>query len=154
MAAKSKEVDQTKVVTTASGVRIETPKSDRGKKPNVAVTVVHDMNPASGFVPWLRQNAVIGLAVGFVVGTQMQVVVKQFIDGFVTPLFLLFSGSSEQPLNKRVWVWHLGDNTPQTIYWGAIVYTIINFVFVLLILYIVIKFLKLDKFDQPKKKGE
>lgn len=149
MAAKTKQVDQTKIVTTGSTLRIETPKSSRQHKPNVAVTVVQEINPASGFLNWLRQNAVIGLAVGFVVGTQMQVVVKQLIDSFINPLFQLFFGG--QQLNQRTVYLHFNGHT-QPFTWGAFVSALINFLFILLTIYIIIKFLSLDKFDKPKKK--
>ena len=142
-----KPVDQTKIVTTGSTVRIETPSSSRQKKPNVAVVVAQEINPASGFIDWLRQNAVIGLAVGFVVGTQMQVVVKQLIESFINPVFqLLFGG---QQLNQRTAYLHFNGHS-QPFAWGAFVSVLINFLFILLTIYIVIKFLKLEKFDKPK----
>ena len=116
----------------------------------MAVVVAQEINPASGFVNWLRQNAVIGLAVGFVVGTQMQVVVKQLIDSFINPLFQLFFGG--QQLSQRTAYLHFNGHT-QPFAWGAFVSALINFLFILLTIYIIIKFLKLDKFDKPKDKS-
>ena len=147
MADKSKgDVDQTKVVTTASGVRIETPKSNRQHKPKVTVTI-DDINPASGFVDWLRANAVVGLAIGFVIGTQVQLVVKQLISSFIDPLFVLLFG---QQLTTRSFTLHFSGRSA-SFTWGTFVYSLINFIFLLLAIFLIIKFLKLDKLDKPKK---
>src|SRR5579863_4219878 len=46
-----------------------------------------------GFVNFLREHAIVGLAVGFVLATQVQSVVKQLINSFIEPLFQLITGN-------------------------------------------------------------
>ena len=50
--------------------------------------------PVAGFVEFLRERAVVGLAVGFVFGSQIQALVNKFIVGFVVPMFQLLGGSN------------------------------------------------------------
>lgn len=128
---------------------MEEPSSSRQRKPRTTV-IVQEMNPASGFVAWLRQNAVVGLAIGFVVGTQVQVVVKQLISSFIDPLFTLFFG---QELSNKAFYVTLNGTTAK-ISWGLFLNVLINFLFTLLAIYIIIKILKLDKLDQPKDKDK
>ncbi len=142
-----KPVDQTQSVTT-SNLRMEAPKSSRHHKTNVTELLTQDLNPVGGFVKFLRENAVVGLAIGFVVGTQVQVVVKQLITSFIDPTFLLFFG---QTLTNRVFVLHFRGRSA-SYNWGDFAYALLNFFFILLTVYVIIKVLNLDKLDQPKKK--
>jgi large-conductance mechanosensitive channel len=104
--------------------------------------------PVSGFTEFLRERAVVGLAVGFVLGTQVQTVVKQFISSFVDPLFqLLFSGN--KALSSRTFTLHF-DGRHANFGWGAVVYALLDFIFVAATIYAVIKIFQLDKLDKKK----
>jgi large-conductance mechanosensitive channel len=100
--------------------------------------------PLAGFVTFLRERAVVGLAIGFVVGTQVQGVVKQFITSFIDPLFALVSPGT---LSDKKWViWSHGQKVDFA--WGSFVYGLIVFLFTLFIIYAVIKLLRLDRLDK------
>lgn len=142
---KSSTARTTRVVTTGP-VRIEQPRSKRQQKTDL-VEIVQEVNPASGFVNFLREQAVVGLAVGFIIGTQAQTVVKQLVASFVDPLFTLFFGKE---LSERTFTLTFHGRTAD-FSWGAFVYMLLNFLFVILAIYVVIKFFKLDKLDKPKK---
>lgn len=143
--SKKSAAKTTRIVTTGSTIRIEQPKSSRQQKPDI-VEIVQEVNPASGFVNFLREQAVVGLAVGFIIGTQAQAVVKQLVASFINPLFTLFFG---EQLTTRTFAFTFHDRTA-SFGWGAFVYGLLNFLFVLLAIYVVIKFFKLDKLDKPK----
>ena len=116
-------------------------KSDDSKKER------HLSGSFGGFTDFLRQNAIVALAVGFVVGTQVQGVVKQLIASFINPLTaLLFGGAA---LSSRTFTLHF-DHHYANFGWGALVYTLIDFIFVLLVIYGIIKLFQLDKLDKPK----
>ncbi len=101
--------------------------------------------PVAEFVAFIRERAVVGLAVGFVVATQVQAVVKQFIVSFVDPLFQLFGGKS---LNEQKFTLHLNGHQADFI-WGGLVYALLNFIVIVLTIYVVVKVFKLDKLDKP-----
>ena len=69
---KRRKASTSKMVTTGTTIRIEQPKSQRKPKPKVAVVVAQEINPVSGFVGFLREHAVVSLAVGFAIATQAQ----------------------------------------------------------------------------------
>lgn len=98
--------------------------------------------PVSGFADFLREGAVVGLAIGFVLGTQVQLVVKQFINSFVDPMFKLLSGN--QALSARSFTLSLNGRT-ESFGWGALVYALMDFLFVALTIYLVVKIFHLDK---------
>ncbi len=100
--------------------------------------------PLSGFISFIRERAVVGLAIGFVVGTQVQGVVKQFTTSFIDPLFALITPGK---LSDKAWtVWSHGRRVDFD--WGSFVYGLIVFLFTLFIIYAIIKLLRLDKLDK------
>lgn len=106
--------------------------------------------PVVGFVDFLREKAVVGLAIGFVVGTQVQGVAGSVNTNFINPLIdLIFPRS--QPLLTRKALVTIGSNHAATFRWGAVVYTLLDFLFVLIALYILIKVFKFDKLDKRKQ---
>ncbi len=100
-----------------------------------------------GFADFLREYSVIGLAVGFVAGSQVTVVVKQLLTSFLTPAFLLFFGKDLNTASVTVH-WH---GRSAVVNWGASVYALIDFLFILIIVYIAIKLFKLDRFQKKEK---
>lgn len=119
----------------------------KSNKAKVTRLVSSDINPANGFIGFLRENAVVGLAVAFVIGAQVQVLVKQLIASFIDPLSQLIFG---QALSQRSLALHYHGRTAD-FSWGSFVYALMDFLFILLVIYLIIKILKLDKLDKPKK---
>jgi large-conductance mechanosensitive channel len=141
---RKRTIDQTKVITTGSVVRIETPSSSRNKP---KVTVTSESVPGHGFVLFLREHAIVGLAIGFVIGTQVQALVKLLIDSFINPAFKLLFG---QALTSRTFMLHWHGRSA-AFAWGAFAYGLLDFLFVLAAVYILVRSLKLEKLDKPKK---
>ena len=142
----SRKNAKNQITTSGNTIKIETPRGRR--KPNVSV-VVGAVNPIGGFVGFLREHAIVGLAVGFVIGTQVQSIVKQLISGFIDPFSkLLFPG--DQALSNRTFTLHFNGRYAD-FGWGALAYQLIDFLFILFVIYAIIKTFKLDKLDQPKK---
>lgn len=137
----------TKTTKAAKSTTVKTADADVTIKPtakNTTVTVA--TRPVNGFVEFLRERAVVGLAVAFVLGTQVQTVVKQLIASFVDPMFqLLFSGN--KALSTRTFTLHF-DGRHANFGWGALAYTLIDFIFVAFAVYAVIKLFQLDKLDK------
>lgn len=121
----------------------------RAQKVVISATPGVFTQPVNGFVIFLREHAIVGLAVGFVIGTQVQTVVKQITDSFINPMFALFFSGNET-LAARTFTLHFG-NRHANFGWGAVAYTLLDFLFVLAVLYILIRVSKLDKLDTPAK---
>lgn len=145
---KRKTSDQTTVVTSGSTIRIETPHSGRQHKPNPAIVIVQEKNPVTGFVQFLRDHAVVGLAIGFIVGQQANTLVKQFVSAFVDPSFKLIFG---QALTERTLTLHRHEQ-PVIFPWGSFAYGVLSFVFVVVAIYITVKIFRLTKLEKPEDK--
>jgi large-conductance mechanosensitive channel len=143
----------THVITTSAGnVRITEPKNLGTKRGKPGITVLvgeqaQQLNPVSGFVGFLRERAVVGVAIAFVVATQMQAVVKVLIDKFIDPAFKLLFGGVK--LSDRIFTLHWHGRAG-TFGWGAVVYALVDFLFVVGAIYLIIRLFKLDKLDKKK----
>lgn len=119
-----------------------------GKMKGHKVTVLLDaddvvLDQVHGFVDFLRDNAIVGLAVGFVAGLQAQAVVKSLIDSFITPALQMVFGADLQKQQFHSNFLHGGNFA-----WGKMVYALLNLVVVLLVIYALIKIFKLDKLQK------
>lgn len=144
--ATNKKTFTTQIKTNSgSSVRIDTPKGRANKRiPKVSVVVGPD-EVVGGFVNFLREKAVVGLAVGFLVGQQVQGFSKQLIEAFIDPAFKMFFGEALSKQSFYVAFRHGADFK-----WGAVIYSLLNFLFVLIAIYATIKLFKLDKLDLAK----
>jgi large conductance mechanosensitive channel len=102
-----------------------------------------------GFVDFLREQSVVGLAIGLVLGTQAKVLVDQLIASFINPLVgLLLPGKGT--LLEKTFTVHLNGKAA-AFGWGAFVISLLTFVVVAAVVYFVFKGLKLDKLDKKKE---
>lgn len=150
----SSEAD-VKVTSTKEGIKISATPTKAGEpKSGVNVFVRPDFihEPIEGFVGFVKEYAVVGLAIGFAVGSQAQEIVKQVLKTFIDPAFQLFFGKA---LSSRTFTLHFSNHVG-VFGWGALTYSLLNFIFVLAAIYAIVKFFKLDKLknsDKKKKKA-
>jgi large conductance mechanosensitive channel len=105
-------------------------------------------SPLRGFVNFVREQGVVGLAIGFVLGAQSKTLVDQLVESFINPLLgLLLPGSGS--LDERTFSVTMGGQT-EVFSWGAFVDQLISFLIIAAIIYFIFKGLKLDKLDKPK----
>lgn len=103
-----------------------------------------------GFIDFIRTQGVVGLGVGFVVGTAANTLVKSFVTNLFNPIIGLFTGGIN--LSKKVVCLNsAGGVCKNTLNYGQVISDIITFLIILLAVYVVIKSLKLDKLDKAKQ---
>ena len=136
------------LVTTGTTMRMQQPKSARRPRPSVTKTVVQEVNPVGGFTDFLREYTIVPLAFGFVVAQQVQSLVKQLVSSFIDPFSKLLFGTA---LSQRTFTLHLHDRGAQFA-WGGFVYDVVDFLFVLIVIYVIVKLFQLDKLKAKDKK--
>ena len=140
-------IDKVQDVTSGTPIRFEAATSKRKRKSRATVLVTAPEEFAGGFIDFLRDNAVVGVAIGFVIGLQAQALMKQLISSFIDPAFTLFFG---QALSQRSFTLTLHGRSA-TFTWGAFMYALVGFIFVLAAIYIIYKVFRLNKLDKPKE---
>ncbi|MFA6340614.1 MAG: MscL family protein [Candidatus Paceibacterota bacterium] len=97
-----------------------------------------------GFIDFVREQGVIGLAVGFILGGAVSKVVSALVTDIINPLLGLALGSATGLKMAAVNV-----GSTQILY-GDLISVIIDFIVVALVVYFGVKMLGLNKLDKPK----
>lgn len=104
-----------------------------------------------GFVDFIREQGVVGLAVGLAMGAAAGAAVKAIVDGFVSPIIGFILGGSS--LATKVWNTGLERGGKElVIAWGNAANAVVILIATGLVIYFVVRVLKLDKLDKKKDK--
>lgn len=94
-----------------------------------------------GFLSFIRERGVVGLAVGFILGGAVTKTVASLVDDVINPLIGTFAGSTLK----------LSEMTIGVIKLGSFANNLINLLIVTAVVYFILfKGLRLDKLDKPK----
>lgn len=96
------------------------------------------------FLNFIREQGVVGLAVGFILGGAVSKVVAALVSDIINPLLGIVLGAAE---GLQTAVWTIG---PAEILIGNFIAVVIDFIVIALVVYFGVKKLGLDKLD---KKG-
>lgn len=101
-----------------------------------------------GFADFLREQSVVGLAIGLVIGAQVKSLADSLIASFINPLVgLVLPGKGA--LDQKTFILHLDQKTA-VFTWGSFVATLLSFLTTAAVVYFVFKFLKLDRLTKKK----
>ena len=98
-----------------------------------------------GFMEFIREQRVIGLAVGFILGGAIGKLVASFVTDLINPILGIVLGLTG---GLRDAYFKIG---PAKIMWGNFLNTAVDFFIIVLVVYSVVKGLRLDKLDRKKK---
>ncbi|MCA9353828.1 MscL family protein [Candidatus Nomurabacteria bacterium] len=96
-----------------------------------------------GFMDFIREQGVVGLAIGFILGGAVSKLVSALVENIINPLIGLLMGRVNLA-DKMIVV---GD---ASIMWGAFVSTLIDFIIIAAVVYWGFKALKIESLDKKK----
>lgn len=102
------------------------------------------------FLDFIRTQGVVGLAVGLVLGGAASVLVKSLVDNIVMPPIGLLLGSAEGLKGLSLTMGKTSAGAPAVLHYGIFLNDFINFIIIALVVYVTVKFLKVDKLDKKK----
>lgn len=118
----------------------------RGTLPEVKVP-----HPFQGFINFVREQGVVGLGVGFVIGASANTLIKSIVDNILNPLIGLATGGIDLS-QKTVCLQSTDGACINVLKYGHVVSDLITFVAILAVVYVVVKRLKLDRLDKKTEK--
>lgn len=132
--------------TTKAATKKTTPKK-------AAIKTVQSASPKqsahAGFIEFLREQSVVGLAIGLIIGTQTKALADQLIASFINPLIgLVLPGKGA--LDQKIFTMHF-DGKAATFAWGSFLAVLLSFLTTAAVVYFVFKFLKLDRLTKKKE---
>jgi len=92
------------------------------------------------FVAFIREQGVIGLAIGFIMGGATSKVVTSFVTDLVQPVIGLIFGSADGLASMQI----------GPVKYGSFIATMIDFAIIAAVVYFGFKGLKLDALDKKK----
>lgn len=100
----------------------------------------------AGFMQFIREQGIIGLAIGVVIGVAVNGTVDSIVKGFINPLVGLMLPADDKLEDAKFTI--LGSEFA----WGSVVLSLINLLAVAAIIYFVVKGFKLHLIDKSKNK--
>jgi len=97
-----------------------------------------------GFINFVREQGVIGLAVGFILGGAISKVVAALVTDLINPLLGFILGAAGSLKDSYI---AIGSGK---LMWGDFVNSIVDFLVIALVVYFGVRVLKLDKLDSKK----
>ncbi len=97
-----------------------------------------------GFIDFIREQGVVGLAVGFILGGAVSKVVASLVIDVINPILGLILGATGNIDEAYL---SLGN---AKLFWGNFLNTTIDFIIIALVVYFGVKLLKLDKLEKQK----
>lgn len=97
-----------------------------------------------GFLDFVREQGVVGLAVGFILGGAVSKLVSALVEDIISPILSIGLNNIENLQEAYI---QIGS---AKIMWGDFLNVLIDFLVVALVVYYGVKLLKLDKLDKKK----
>jgi len=97
-----------------------------------------------GFISFIREQGVVGLAVGFILGGSVSKVVTSLVNDIVNPFIGIFLGRAGELRGAYLQI------GPSKILWGSFLNSSIDFLTVALVVYFGVKIFRLDRLDKKK----
>lgn len=98
-----------------------------------------------GFLDFIREQGVVGLAVGFILGGAVSKLVSALVTDLINPFLNAALGAAGGLMFASL---QLG---PVRILYGDLISVLIDFVVIALVVYFGVKLLRLDKLDKKKE---
>ncbi len=99
---------------------------------------------ARGFIEFIREQGVVGLAIGFILGAAISKLVASFVADIVNPILGIFLGATSELKLKAFQIGQV------KILWGDFISAIIDFLIIAAVVYFGFKILGLDRLDNKK----
>ena len=99
-----------------------------------------------GFIEFIREQGVVGLAVGFILGGAISKLVASLVTDIINPILGILLGVVGGLKNAYL---QIGS---AKIMWGSFINTAIDFLVIAFVVYYGVKFLRLDRLDKKKSK--
>lgn len=98
--------------------------------------------PVLSFIEFVREQGVIGLAIGFILGGSVNTVVKSLVSDIIEPGMGIIFGSPEGLASL-----HVGSIT-----YGNFLVALIDFLILAAVVFFLFKGLGIERLDKPKEK--
>lgn len=105
--------------------------------------------PFQGFIDFVREQGVVGLGVGFVIGTAANTLIKSAVTNLLNPIIGLATGGIDLS-QKTACLNSVNGVCKNALSYGQVISDLITFLAIVVVVYFVVKGMRLEKLDKPK----
>jgi large conductance mechanosensitive channel protein len=146
--ATSNETARARAAKAAAAKAAATARANTLRRVELAARTAPGQQVA-GFLDFIREQGVVGLAIGLVMGAQVKALVDQIVTTFIDPILgWILPGQGD--LSKKTFTLTL-HGEPAVFAYGAFIAVLISFLSVAAIIYFGYKLLNLDRLDKKKE---
>lgn len=98
-----------------------------------------------GFLDFIREQGVVGLAVGFILGGAVSKVVSALVTDIVNPVLVLILGATGELKTASL---NIGS---AKILYGDLISVVIDFIVIALVVYYGVKLIGIERLDKKKQ---
>lgn len=120
------------------------------KEVTFSLPVVKAPGWLQGFIDFIREQGVVGVAVGLIIGLGAKSLVDSFVASFINPIVGAITGNSSLA-TRYLCLRSVEGKCTIPLAYGRFLNDLISFVIIVFIVYFVVKILKLDKLDKKKE---
>jgi large conductance mechanosensitive channel len=117
----------------------------------IIVKNVKKVKPFGGFFEFIRNHGVMSLAIGLFLGASLKTILDSLESNVVNPVIGVATGNINLA-SSSVCLKSVAKICTSKLNYGALVSSVIEFVLAAFVVYIIIKTLRLDKFDRKEGK--
>ncbi len=97
-----------------------------------------------GFIDFIREQGVVGLAVGFILGGSVSKVVSSIVSDLINPLLGILLGKAG---DLKSYFFMVGD---AKVMWGSFAANLLDFLIIAAVVYYLVSSLGLNRLDKKK----
>ncbi|HPJ17350.1 MAG TPA: MscL family protein [Candidatus Woesebacteria bacterium] len=98
------------------------------------------------FINFIREQGVVGLAIGFILGGAVSKLVSSLVNDIVNPVLSVFLGFTDVLKDSYFQIGNV------KILWGNFLNNFVDFLILSFVVYILVKIIGLDRLDKKKDK--
>lgn len=137
---------ETKPSRAASARRRASRAAEKARRAKEKVPLQKLNKQTHGFVEFIRNKGIVGLAIGLAIGSVASGAVTNIVQGFINPIVQFLVGSNDR-LEAAHWTLHLWGRTAD-FKWGAALSSLITLVATVFVIYLIFRIAKLDQLEK------
>lgn len=131
----------------------DTPYVIESREIRVRLPAIKVPGPFQGFVDFVREQGIVGLAVGLVLGVAAKGVVDSLVNNIFNPVIGILTGGKDIS-DRFVCLSSQHGVCVNNLAFGQFLSDVVSFMIVAAAVYFVVKGLKLDRLDKPRSKDK
>ena len=133
---------------------MEPPKSHKKiekKEVTLKIPVLKAPKPIQGFLDFIRGYGVVAIAIGLFLGADLKSIVDSLTINIINPIIGVLTNNLNLS-NENICIKTVSGVCKSSINYGIVISALISFMIAAFVVYLIVKILRLDKFDQKKEK--